>query len=99
VVVGSLSSQHLGGRGRWISEFEASLVYRASSRTARVTQRNCLKKPKKLFFIGICMLMERHLNKSIGVHRGQKKASEAPELELQGVTGGYEHPNVNTRHF
>jgi hypothetical protein len=29
----------LGGRGRWISEFEASLVYRVSSRTARATQR------------------------------------------------------------
>jgi hypothetical protein len=27
-------------RGRWISEFEASLVYRVSSRTARATQRN-----------------------------------------------------------
>jgi hypothetical protein len=32
--------QHLGGRSRWISEFEASLVYRVSSRTARATQRN-----------------------------------------------------------
>jgi hypothetical protein len=30
----------LGGRGRWISEFEASLVYRVSSRTARARQRN-----------------------------------------------------------
>jgi hypothetical protein len=30
----------LGGRGRWISEFEASLIYRVSSRTARATQRN-----------------------------------------------------------
>jgi hypothetical protein len=30
----------LGGRGRWISEFVASLVYRVSSRTARATQRN-----------------------------------------------------------
>jgi hypothetical protein len=30
----------LGGRGRWISEFEASLVYRVSSRTTRTTQRN-----------------------------------------------------------
>jgi hypothetical protein len=30
----------LGGKGRWISEFEASLVYRVSSRTARNTQRN-----------------------------------------------------------
>jgi hypothetical protein len=33
-------AQHLGGRGRWISKFEASLVYRVSSRTARATQRN-----------------------------------------------------------
>jgi hypothetical protein len=30
----------LGGRSRWISEFEASLVYKVSSRTARATQRN-----------------------------------------------------------
>jgi hypothetical protein len=37
----------LGGRGRWISEFEASLVYRVSSRTARTTQRNPVKKKKK----------------------------------------------------
>jgi hypothetical protein len=38
----------LGGRGRWISEFEASLVYRVSSRTARTTQRNpVLKKQNK----------------------------------------------------
>jgi hypothetical protein len=35
-----LSSQHLGGRGRQISEFEASLVYKVSSRTARAIQRN-----------------------------------------------------------
>jgi hypothetical protein len=30
----------LGGRGRWISEFEASLVYKVSSKTARAIQRN-----------------------------------------------------------
>jgi hypothetical protein len=36
----------LGGRGRWISEFEASLVYRVSSRTARDTQRNPVSKNK-----------------------------------------------------
>jgi hypothetical protein len=36
--------QHLGGRGRRISEFEASLVYRVSSRTARDTQRNPVSK-------------------------------------------------------
>jgi hypothetical protein len=34
----------LGGRGRQISEFEASLVYRVSSRTARATQRNPVSK-------------------------------------------------------
>jgi hypothetical protein len=37
----------LGGRGRWISEFEASLVYRVSFRTARATQRNQSQKTKK----------------------------------------------------
>jgi hypothetical protein len=38
----------LGGRSRWISEFEASLVYKVSSRIARATQRNpVLKKEKK----------------------------------------------------
>jgi hypothetical protein len=36
----------LGGRGRWISEFEASLIYRVSSRTARATQRNPVSKTK-----------------------------------------------------
>jgi hypothetical protein len=30
----------LGGSGRQISDFEASQVYRVSSRTARATQRN-----------------------------------------------------------
>jgi hypothetical protein len=30
----------LGGRGRQISEFEASLVYKVRSRTARAIQRN-----------------------------------------------------------
>jgi hypothetical protein len=37
----------LEGRGRRISEFEASLVYRVSSRTARATQRNPVSKNKK----------------------------------------------------
>jgi hypothetical protein len=34
----------LGGRGRRISEFEASLVYKVSSRTSRATQRNPVSK-------------------------------------------------------
>jgi hypothetical protein len=37
----------LGGRGRRISEFEASLVYRGSSRIARATQRNPVSKKKQ----------------------------------------------------
>jgi hypothetical protein len=32
---------------RWISEFEASLVYKVSSRTARTIQRNSISKKKK----------------------------------------------------
>jgi hypothetical protein len=38
----------LGGRGRQISEFKASLVYRVSFRTARATQRNPVSKNKKI---------------------------------------------------
>jgi hypothetical protein len=41
------ASQHLGGRGRRISEFEASLVYRVSSKIARAIQRNPVSKKRK----------------------------------------------------
>jgi hypothetical protein len=37
----------LGGRGRQISEFKVSLVYKVSSRTARAIQRNPVLKKKK----------------------------------------------------
>jgi hypothetical protein len=38
----------LEGRGRQISEFEASLVYKVSSRTAQgYTEKPCLRKKKK----------------------------------------------------
>jgi hypothetical protein len=37
----------LGGRGRQISEFKASLVYRVSFRIARATQRNPISKKNK----------------------------------------------------
>jgi hypothetical protein len=37
----------LGGRGRQISEFEDSLVYKVSSRTARAIQRNPVSKKQK----------------------------------------------------
>jgi hypothetical protein len=38
----------LGDRGRRISEFEASLIYRVSSRTARAIQRNPVSKKQKI---------------------------------------------------
>jgi hypothetical protein len=37
----------LGGRGRQISEFEASLDYKVSSRTGRATQRNPVSENQK----------------------------------------------------
>jgi hypothetical protein len=48
----------LGGRGRWISEFEASLVYKVSSRTASAIQRNAVsKKPIILLIIIIIIII------------------------------------------
>jgi hypothetical protein len=37
----------LGGRGRWSSEFEASLVYKVSSRTARAKERKKERERKR----------------------------------------------------
>ena len=37
----------MGGRDRRISEFNASLVYRVSFRTARITQRNSVPEKEK----------------------------------------------------
>ena len=37
----------MGGRGRRISEFEASLAYRVSSRTARAIQRNPVSRRRR----------------------------------------------------
>jgi hypothetical protein len=44
-VVESLIPAH-EGRGRQISEFKASLLYRVSSRTAMATQKNPILKSK-----------------------------------------------------
>jgi hypothetical protein len=38
------STPVLGGRGRWISEFKARLLYRVSSRTARATKKNLVSR-------------------------------------------------------
>ena len=37
----------MGGRGRQISKFKASLVYKVSSRTARAIQRNPVSKNQR----------------------------------------------------
>jgi hypothetical protein len=49
----------LGGRGWRISEFEANLIYRVSSRTARTTQRNPVSGKKKSTFGKPCFAIWR----------------------------------------
>jgi hypothetical protein len=55
----------LGGRGRRISEFEASLVYKVSSRTARAIQRNPVSKNQKkknrlkTDYNGLCFIFQK----------------------------------------
>jgi hypothetical protein len=64
-------------RGRQISEFEASLVYRVSSRTARATQRNPVpKKPKTK--------NQKTQNKQIEWFLGNKPLTLAQEAEVEG---------------
>jgi hypothetical protein len=46
MVTHAFKPQHLGGRGRWISEFEASLVYIVSSSITRATKRNSVSNKK-----------------------------------------------------
>jgi hypothetical protein len=46
-----------GGRGRLISEFEASMVYRVSSRAVKATQRDSVSKIK------IAIDLHRHFSK------------------------------------
>jgi hypothetical protein len=48
--VGIPLSPHSGARGREILEFEASLVYRVSSRMARATQRNPVSKNQGMWW-------------------------------------------------
>jgi hypothetical protein len=47
VVAHAFNPSTRGGRGRWISEFEASLFYKVSSRTARTIRRNPVSKNQK----------------------------------------------------
>jgi hypothetical protein len=47
MVVHTFNPSTQGGRGRRISEFKASLIYKVSSRTARATERNSVLKKQK----------------------------------------------------
>jgi hypothetical protein len=77
----------LKGRDRRISEFEASLIYRVSSRTARATERNPVskkpKKKKKNFFL-----------------QSQIKGLKTKKVErLQGHSnGGLQRKRASSRH-
>ena len=70
----------MGGRGRQISEFEASLVYKVSSRTARVTQRNPVSKNKK------------QTNKQTKTKRKKEKLN-IPIRKHKGTTFKYNGPS------
>jgi hypothetical protein len=63
----------LGGRGRWISEFKASLVYKVSSWTARAIQRNPVSKNQK-------KKKKKKTTKFIAQGRALHKVLSAPEV-------------------
>jgi hypothetical protein len=56
----------LGVRGRQISEFEANLVYRVSSRTTRDIQRNPVSKKKNTIKNEMAPVLKEHI-KCIGI--------------------------------
>jgi hypothetical protein len=83
----------LGGRGRWISEFEASLVYRVNSRIDRATQRNPVSGKKKKFN-DKCYSRPPHPSQGQGfcsrIPRFSPKWPERklPQRRLKGASGG-----------
>jgi hypothetical protein len=69
----------LGGRGRQISEFEASLAYKVSSRTARATQKNKNSNKKRTNLLGW---------RDGSVVKGTECSSRGPEFNSQQSHGG-----------
>jgi hypothetical protein len=67
----------LGGRGRRISEFEARLVYRVSSRTARATQRNPVSKPPH---------QKKKKKKKKKKRKRKRIMGKKPSLEMESLT-------------
>jgi hypothetical protein len=78
----------LGGRGRRISEFEASLVYRVSSRTARATQRNPVSKNQK----NKKKLKQSHPVKGLGEYRAEGEALKNVAFSLLDT---HRHTHLN----
>jgi hypothetical protein len=70
----------LGGRGRQISEFKVSLVYRVSSRTARATQRNPVWKDKQTKVMNFLRNLE-----GISWHTSIEMARDEPLCDGVGV--------------
>jgi hypothetical protein len=77
----------LGGRGRWDSEFEASLVYKVSSRIARATEKSCLEKQnktnkqtnKKNLQSNCCVNIAPHLFSGLSIKADQPMAEQKRE--------------------
>jgi hypothetical protein len=82
------------GRGRWISEFQASLVYRVSQDRQGYTEKPCLEKPKKKKKkkkrcgegLGKSFLTLPNTQNSVSTHReGRGSWSSLPENEEQAT--------------
>jgi hypothetical protein len=73
----------LGGRDRRISEFEASLVYKVSSRTAKTIQRNPVSKNQK---------PNKQTNK-------QKKKKKEALAKVGGWEGTRQHKSKHARQW
>jgi hypothetical protein len=80
----------LGSRGRQISEFEASLVYRVSSRTARATQRNTVLKNKTKTKTAQMEVSQKVIVKVLAKHAGWGNSNETVHLK-KGKN--YQHGN------
>jgi hypothetical protein len=68
----------LEDRGRQISEFEASLVYKVSSRTARAIQRNPVLKKQKTKQ----NKTKKQKTKTKEKEKGKKEIGQKPGLEF-----------------
>jgi hypothetical protein len=85
----------LGDRGRQISELEASLVYRVSSRTARTTQRNPVSKQNKTKQKQTNKQTNKQTTKTTNNRRLQYQTFTMDSLSIQKLTRN----NETHRHY